>query len=303
MDSATISVVIPTYNRAHCIARALDSVLAQSVAPQEIIVVDDASRDDTASVLASYEGRIHYIRHARNAGASAARNTGIAAATSAWIAFLDSDDAWRPQKLERQLAFMAAHGTNVCCTNCDLIWPNGQVEPAYRPYPARMGIEHFVWGCFTCPGSTLIARHSLLQAVGGYDLRYPRHEDWDLFLRLTRQRDVSIGFLSEHLSVSWRDSRVDAQKVSLALETLKMDHLKIFASGDKMLKKKFLSAIAFSQAANMANQKMYFRAISNMLRAFVLHPMNNDPINIILMPYLKRRLGHYGGPGATGLLP
>lgn len=94
----TVSVIIPTYNRAHCVGEAIDSVLAQVPPADEVIVVDDGSTDDTAEVLAAYGDRITVL-HQQNAGAAAARNTGIRHATGEWVAFLDSDDLWRPGRL------------------------------------------------------------------------------------------------------------------------------------------------------------------------------------------------------------
>ena len=102
----TVSVIIPTYNRAHCVGEAIDSVLAQVPPANEVIVVDDGSTDNTVEVLAGYGDRI-IILHQDNAGAAAARNTGIRHATSEWVAFLDSDDLWYPGRmavLHRDLA-------------------------------------------------------------------------------------------------------------------------------------------------------------------------------------------------------
>jgi len=289
MHPSEISVVIPTYNRAHCIVRALESVFAQSLAPGEIIVVDDASHDDTAAVLAPYAGRIRVIRHETNAGASAARNTGIAAAQGTWVAFLDSDDAWRPDKLARQLAFMAAHGINVCCTNCDLIWPDGQVEPAYRPYPPRMEIGHYVWGCFTCPGSTLIARRDLIAAVGGYDLRYPRYEDWDLFLRLADHPQVVLGFLNDYLADVWRDSSANTALVDKGLDLMVDDHLERLSRREGALGRSFRAAIAFARSSNETSRGRYLAAVGHLMESFVLAPVRNEAFRIILWPFLRRK--------------
>ncbi len=112
---AHISVVIPTYNRARYIGRAIDSVFAQTFADHEVIVVDDGSTDDTRVVLAPYMDRIRYVFQA-NAGVSAARNAGIRLARSPWIAFLDSDDRWLATKLERQVQCIEETGARVCFT-------------------------------------------------------------------------------------------------------------------------------------------------------------------------------------------
>src|SRR5215469_4492500 len=105
----TISVVIPVYNRQQDVQRALASALRQTLAPAEIVVVDDGSTDaSVAAVTALNESRIRLVRHDRNRGAAAARNTGIAAARGDWIALLDSDDEWDRDKLARQIAALTA---------------------------------------------------------------------------------------------------------------------------------------------------------------------------------------------------
>jgi glycosyltransferase involved in cell wall biosynthesis len=97
---AAISVVIPTYNYARFVCEAVDSALSQSLRPQEVIVVDDGSTDDTSDRLRQFGDRIRYVFQ-QNGGLSKARNTGIREARGDWVAFLDSDDIWHPRKLER----------------------------------------------------------------------------------------------------------------------------------------------------------------------------------------------------------
>src|SRR5690349_3902585 len=103
MQRAPVSVVIPTFNRGDLVCDAINSALAQTLVPRQIIVIDDGSKDDTGERLRSlYGGRIEYRRQA-NAGLPAARNHGIAAATEPFVAFLDDDDAWHPRKIELQM--------------------------------------------------------------------------------------------------------------------------------------------------------------------------------------------------------
>ncbi len=120
--SITVSVVIPAYNAAKYIGRAIDSVLAQTRPADEIIVVDDGSTDNTADVAHGYGDKIRFIRQ-ENAGASVARNTGIEAATSEWIAFLDADDEWLPQKLQLQTEHLRR--------NPNLVWTTGNFIRCY----------------------------------------------------------------------------------------------------------------------------------------------------------------------------
>ena len=111
----TISVIIPTYNRAVYVTKAIDSILAQTYTDYEIIVVDDGSTDNTKEALKSYEDKINYI-YQENKGVSSARNTGMRAASGQWIAFLDSDDIWLPDKLSSQIQSIKNADAKVCFT-------------------------------------------------------------------------------------------------------------------------------------------------------------------------------------------
>ena len=108
----SISVIIPAYNAEQHISRAIDSVLAQTHPADEIIAVDDGSTDDTGQILRSYGRQLRYIGQ-ENGGAGAARNTGIKAARGEWIAFLDADDEWLPEKLKCQADHLRRHSTFV----------------------------------------------------------------------------------------------------------------------------------------------------------------------------------------------
>ena len=109
-EALPISVVIPTYNRAHLVARAIESALAQTKRPSEVIIVDDGSQDDTQQQVAIFAGQARYLRQ-QNSGAAVARHTGIQAATSKWVAFLDSDDYWERDHLKRmERAIIATKG-------------------------------------------------------------------------------------------------------------------------------------------------------------------------------------------------
>lgn len=196
-----VSVVIPTYNCGRFIAEAIESALGQTVAPYEVIVVDDGSTDDSAQILTSYGDRIIHVRQ-QNQGVGAARNKGAEVATGEFLAFLDADDYWAPTKLEKQLAVFEgdpdiglvhcgyqnvdSYGTAL---DVDLRGSDGWVaEKLLRFEPS-----------ITAPGSTTLIRRSDFWQVGGYDTNADLHpsEDWDISYRLARR--WKYGFVPEPL--------------------------------------------------------------------------------------------------------
>jgi glycosyltransferase involved in cell wall biosynthesis len=210
-DGELISVVIPAYNRATTIARAIAGVLAQSYPSIEVVVVDDGSRDDTAArVEALASPKVRLVRHERNRGAAAARNTGVAAARGAWIAFQDSDDDWLVEKLARQAAHMAGLPPGYVATfctkidyGCDQDRRYGRRLASVMPDPretVESGDLHrrLMLGNIIGPQTVLIAK-AAFAAAGGFDERLRNNEDWDFFIRLAEQGP--IGFLDDPLVV------------------------------------------------------------------------------------------------------
>jgi len=186
-----VSVIIPTYNRMSVLARALDSVFAQSRPADEVIVVDDGSDDGTAQLCAHYPG-LRYVKQARS-GVSAARNHGIHLAQGQWLAFLDSDDAWLPMKLASQLAALEQHSAYRLC-HCDEIWiRNGRrVNPGLRHQKGQGDIfSQCLELCAISPSAVLIQRQ-VFDQFGLFDTDLPACEDYDFWLRLCCQLPVLL---------------------------------------------------------------------------------------------------------------
>jgi glycosyltransferase involved in cell wall biosynthesis len=186
-----VSVVMPTFNRSRLLGRALRSVLGQSYGNLEIIVVDDASKDDTADVVKSIgDRRIKYIRHDSNRGGSAARNTGIRAATGEYIAFLDDDDQWEPEKTEEQLKVLERG-------ECDaLLCTSDEHGTRIAKFDRKKTIEldDLRRGRYTAGGTgVLMARAAVIKDTM-FDEGLPRYQDWDVFIRIGQQ--YRVGYLN-----------------------------------------------------------------------------------------------------------
>ena len=191
----TISVIIPAWNRAREVCRAIDSALAQTLPPLEVIVVDDGSTDETPEVLARYGDRIRVVRQS-NQGVAAARNAGIAVARGELLAFLDSDDVWLPRKLELQVARLDADpelGLVHCGVDFEGIGVNldgmeGSVATEMLRLERSVIVTH---------GSGVMVPRRVVEEVGRFDARMRVSEDWDFCYRVaTRYR---IGFVAEAL--------------------------------------------------------------------------------------------------------
>ncbi|QLG29725.1 glycosyltransferase family 2 protein (plasmid) [Halorarum halophilum] len=200
----TVSVIIPTYNRAKPLQRTLDSVLAQTHEDLEAIVVDDASSDETASVMESYDDpRVTFIEHETNKGGSAARNTGIEHATGEYMAFLDSDDEWLPRKLERQVDLLERRSDEWVAAYCGVEMVSESEPGAIRKLATHLfsrravtegkeGGEELVREVLsddlhTSAGSTLIVRSDVVEAIDGFDESFARFQDSEFLIRVLQQ--------------------------------------------------------------------------------------------------------------------
>lgn len=195
-----VSVIIPTYNRAHFLAEAIQSVLDQTFTDFELIIVDDGSTDNTEDIVMKFKDpRIRYINQ-ENSGVSAARNTGIKASDGEYIAFLDSDDIWLPQNLDFKVKLLDARPEiGLVCSDAYFYdsysgailgrrwhdrtfhgWVDDVLTATQEPVK-----EMFTRGCFITPQASVI-RHSVFNQAGYFDESLQNHEDWDLFVRIAR---------------------------------------------------------------------------------------------------------------------
>lgn len=191
-----VSAIIPTYNRRELVQRAIDSALAQTLPPDEIVVVDDGSTDGTGDALkARYGERIAYLWQP-NAGVSAARNAGMSHARGALFALLDSDDLWAPEKTERQCAYLAAN-PDIGMVVCDVARMDADGKP-YDFFRRRDVIATDGWALgellmnpALVPASAML-RREVFADVGGFDTALRTAEDIDFFLRVAQRWQVGV---------------------------------------------------------------------------------------------------------------
>lgn len=193
-NSPKVSVIIPTHNRAHLIGRSIQSVLNQTYKDFEIIVVDDGSTDNTREVIKEFQRkdkRIKCIRHEKNKGGSAARNTGIKLARGEYIAFQDSDDEWLPEKLEKQMGFFKNMPAEVGIIYSDM-WRITRNEKSYFYSPKIMPKHKIIYkqaldyGVSNIGIQTSLIKKEVFDKAGMFDEKFPRFIDLEFFIRLSK---------------------------------------------------------------------------------------------------------------------
>ena len=232
-NSFSISVVIPTFNRLIYLERAIKSVLNQTISVNEIIIVDDGSDDGTSEFIHSNYPNLKYIFQS-NSGVSAARNTGIKAASSNWIAFLDSDDAWVTNKIQKQITELELNPEmNFCHSN--EIWIRNGREIKQKNTHKKFGgfiFDKCLDKCRISP-STVICRKSLLIKLNGFDEDLAICEDYDLWLRITS--DNPVIYIEKPLIIKYGGHQDQLSRNSEGIESY---HIK---SLEKLLKQNFPS--------------------------------------------------------------
>ncbi|MGH8023627.1 MAG: glycosyltransferase family 2 protein [Limisphaerales bacterium] len=192
LTAPAVSVVIPVYNRVHCVSVAVESVFEQTFKDFEIIAVDDGSSDGSDKVLERFGGQIRLLRQ-EHRGVSAARNAGVRAARGQWIAFLDSDDQWRAEKLERQIAALKKYNGRICFTRStthrEQMVPDIEYISANLCEPGLFYVQNAVDSVCVSPRHPLIQSmvvdRVLLDQVGLFDESFPAAEDAELLFRLS----------------------------------------------------------------------------------------------------------------------
>jgi len=248
-----ISVVIPTYNRAYCLKRAIYSVLAQNYDCIEIIVVDDGSNDDTPEVIHSIQKEtadpmnLRYI-HIEHAGVSTARNTGIQSADGEWIAFLDSDDYWLEDKLRKQVEYLSENSMYRVC-HTDEIWIKNGIRinqgKKHRKYEGWF-FSPSLHLCLISPSSVLIHK-DVFSEVGIFDEEFPYVEDFELWLRITDR--FPVGFVNEKLVVKTGGHLDQLSRKIEGIEKYRMNALK------KLILNSFFSEEHIAEAAAVYSRK------------------------------------------------
>lgn len=188
-----VSVVIPVYNGEKYIQETLESVLGQSYPDVEVIVIDDGSTDGTLEILSGYGERLRVFQQ-KNSGAAAARNKGIQEASGKWVAFVDADDIWLPEKLQKQLAacgeFVWSHTASVFIGGVN----HGKLGSDFSTVHSGFVLKELVCGNFITTSTVLVDRKAILDA-GGFDLGLRSIQDWDLWIRIASKHQ--LGYLRE----------------------------------------------------------------------------------------------------------
>jgi glycosyltransferase involved in cell wall biosynthesis len=274
-----VSTVIPAYNYARFVGRAIDSVLAQTHRDVECIVVDDGSTDDTPAVLARYGDRIRAIRQ-ENRGLSATRNTGIKASRGELIALLDADDEWKPEKLATQLPVLA-NDPDVAAVGCacDYLDIEGRsIGSGFKPSPERgaAGLRAVATrkSFVSSSSSGAVIRRRVLDEVGLFDETLTAAEDWDMWLRIAARYAIVnlpevLVRVHRHNTGSFRNAakmQTNQQKVYEAAIQRWPDQL------DEGTRRDMRALIAADAARELALAGDHRRALASYLRSLRANP-------------------------------
>ena len=270
--AATVSVIIPTYNRAVSLERAVTSVIAQTYPVLEIIVVDDGSDDETRQCFGNRED-IRYM-YQPNAGVSAARNQGLKLARGDWIAFLDSDDAWLPSKIESQINALAAQPQYRLCHTEEIWIRNGKRVNQKNKHRKGGGdqFERCVELCCISPSSVLLHR-SIFDEFGAFDESLRACEDYDLWLRICAVESVVFVDTPQIYKYGGHDDQLSRHYTA-------MDRFRVYAL-DKLMSGDILRD---------RQREVVIRSIRKRLRVLLLGAAKrgNTALQAELAPYCDR---------------
>ncbi|MDA3896006.1 MAG: glycosyltransferase [Desulfobacteraceae bacterium] len=246
MNTPLVSVIIPTYNRAWTLKKAIDSVLEQDYKNFELIVVNDGSTDDTEALVTEYAKSVKFVQQP-NLGVSAARNKGIQISSGSLISFLDSDDYWEPGKLSAQVEFFNGNPDALICQTEETWIRNGKRVTPKQKHKKQSGMIFIpsLALCLVSP-SAVMMRKMLFAKVDVFDESLPACEDYDLWLRITCRYPVHLIDTPLIVKTGGHEDQLSS--------TIGLDKYRIYAL-KKILKSDFLTESQFQAAENMLKKK------------------------------------------------
>ena len=292
-----VSVVIPAHNASETLLTAVESVLGQTFSDLEVLIIDDGSTDETYSVALSVtDARVHVIQQ-ENRGAPSARNAGIKAATGHQVAFLDADDLWYPDKLERQLEFMDRVGAGATQTAVQFV--SNDLVPLHRgPCPPFADSVLDVLLFRNLPGlmSTLVVERNLLRQVGLFDESLEILEDWEMAIRLARQGslqnlDVSLTMYRLHPDNRSRNLQIHIAPGFQVLENLFADSQ--LPDRIRRQRARIYAALFAMYSGGALRSAHYAESLKWGFRAVRTHPSALGPIVGLPLRKMRRRLSGF----------
>jgi len=274
-----VSLVMPAYNCAAYVEEAIDSVLAQTYKDLEIIVVNDAATDSTADILRRYEqqGLIRVVTHSVNQGLAAARNSGIRAARGRYVTFLDSDDVWRPEKLEYHMSILQRRPEIALLSNDGMVFQDGE-DVVFPPLPETPELRPVNWTQLlfgSCPlsASNAMVRRDALEEVGLFDGRLRAAEDRDLWMRLARRfpayeaSGVVHGYRRHAGNMTGDPTHMKGNMKKLVRKAL------ADAGGGALLRMRAYGHLYLSIAITCYEGRLRWRALEHLLKSFLACPL------------------------------
>ncbi len=287
----SVSVIIPTYNRASVLPRAVQSVLNQTFQDFEIVIVDDGSTDETRDVIESFtDRRIESIHFSNNKGANAARNAGIQAANGEYIAFLDADDEWRPQKLKRQRNVFKDASKSIGLVYTGIVRKGTDDEIISRSCPEREGkvLAPLLKGNFIGTFSSVMVKSEVTDEIR-LNEELPSWQDWDFYLEVAKDWEVLP--VSEPLVVKYsarkdRISKCFEQKQKISYPILKNKIRALSAKSTHISTQQAEAALAFHLGYNALTNEYYSEA-----RQYFSYALRRNPFQGRTWIYLAVSVG------------
>lgn len=287
-ETPAVSVVIPAYNAAWCVRKAIDSVLAQDFRDFELIVVDDGSTDDTAAVLSAYGNAIRIV-HQVNGGLSNARNTGIRESRGEFVAFLDADDWWLPGKLGRQVELMRNRpDLGFSSTTARVEDPDGKLVNVWACAQWQGSFLVHLFGSnadVAGSGSAVVARRELFQRAGYFDESLRSLEDIDMWMRLAAVADYAC--LEEPLTIILKRPGSMSRNLEVmreaALKVMKKNRLLLSASHQGGYWRACMAAIHGDYAKWRYREGNRFGALLEVVQLFRLAPVKRGRLGLGLL--------------------